>query len=89
MMAEKSTVDVYKGKLFSDWEEGINKTTKPIIAAVNGFALGKSKCLLLFVLFYPSILLIWIIFSFFFFLLQCISHISFSPLTLFISLRVV
>jgi len=40
MMAEMSTVDVYKKKLFSDWEEGIYKTTKPIIAAVNGFALG-------------------------------------------------
>jgi len=38
-MAPKSYMDVYMGKMFSQWE-GVSNTRKPIIAAVNGFALG-------------------------------------------------
>jgi len=38
-MAPKSFMDVYQGRIFSAWEE-MNKVSKPIIAAVNGYALG-------------------------------------------------
>jgi len=39
MMAPKNFMDVYKGKLFSNWDK-LKQIRKPIIAAVNGFALG-------------------------------------------------
>jgi len=39
MMAPKSFMDVYKGKLFGNWDK-MKQIRKPIIAAVNGFALG-------------------------------------------------
>ena len=38
-MAGKNTVDMWKVDQFSTWDQ-INKTRKPIIAAVSGFALG-------------------------------------------------
>lgn len=38
-MAGKSTIDMWKTDQFSTWDQ-INKTRKPIIAAVSGFALG-------------------------------------------------
>lgn len=38
-MAGKGTVDMWKVDQFSTWDQ-INKTRKPIIAAVSGFALG-------------------------------------------------
>ena len=38
-MAGKTTVDMWKTDQFSTWDQ-INKTRKPIIAAVSGFALG-------------------------------------------------
>ena len=38
-MAGKSTIDMWKVDQFSTWDQ-INKTRKPIIAAVSGFALG-------------------------------------------------
>lgn len=38
-MAGKTTVDMWKVDQFSTWDQ-INKTRKPIIAAVSGFALG-------------------------------------------------
>ncbi len=38
-MAGKGTVDMWKIDQFSTWDQ-INKTRKPIIAAVSGFALG-------------------------------------------------
>jgi enoyl-CoA hydratase len=38
-MAGKGTVDMWKTDQFSTWDQ-INKTRKPIIAAVSGFALG-------------------------------------------------
>ena len=40
MMSEKSFVDVYTEKLFANEGERFNKTRKPIIAAVSGYALG-------------------------------------------------
>jgi len=40
MMSEKSFVDVYSEKLFASEGERFNKTRKPIIAAVSGYALG-------------------------------------------------
>lgn len=39
MMASLSYMDVQKGKMFQEWDR-IMKVSKPIIAAVNGFALG-------------------------------------------------
>jgi len=39
MMAPKNYMDVYKGKLFGNWDK-MKQIRKPIIAAVNGFALG-------------------------------------------------
>lgn len=38
-MAGKGTIDMWKTDQFSTWDQ-INKTRKPIIAAVSGFALG-------------------------------------------------
>lgn len=38
-MAGKGTIDMWKVDQFSTWDQ-INKTRKPIIAAVSGFALG-------------------------------------------------
>jgi len=38
-MAPKSYMETFNGRMFSQWE-GINHIRKPIIAAVNGFALG-------------------------------------------------
>ncbi len=38
-MAGKTTIDMWKVDQFSTWDQ-INKTRKPIIAAVSGFALG-------------------------------------------------
>ena len=38
-MAGKGTIDMWKVDQFSTWDQ-INKTKKPIIAAVSGFALG-------------------------------------------------
>jgi enoyl-CoA hydratase len=38
-MAGKTTIDMWKTDQFSTWDQ-INKTRKPIIAAVSGFALG-------------------------------------------------
>lgn len=38
-MAGKNTIDMWKVDQFSTWDQ-INKTKKPIIAAVSGFALG-------------------------------------------------
>lgn len=38
-MAGKTTVDMWKTDQFSTWDQ-INKTRKPIIAAVSGFVLG-------------------------------------------------
>jgi len=38
-MAPKTYMQVYNGKMFSQWE-GVPSIRKPIIAAVNGFALG-------------------------------------------------
>jgi enoyl-CoA hydratase/carnithine racemase len=38
-MSPKTFADVYTGKMFSSWEEML-KASKPIIAAVNGYALG-------------------------------------------------
>jgi len=38
-MAPKNYMEVYNGKMFSQWD-GVNYIRKPIIAAVNGFALG-------------------------------------------------
>ena len=38
-MAGKNTIDMWKVDQFSTWDQ-INKTRKPIIAAVSGFALG-------------------------------------------------
>lgn len=38
-MAGKGTIDMWKTDQFSTWDQ-INKTKKPIIAAVSGFALG-------------------------------------------------
>jgi len=38
-MAPKTYMGVYNGKMFSQWE-GVPSIRKPIIAAVNGFALG-------------------------------------------------
>jgi len=38
-MAGKGTIDMWKTDQFSSWDQ-INKTRKPIIAAVSGFALG-------------------------------------------------
>ena len=40
MMSEKSFVDVYTEKLFANEGERFNRTRKPIIAAVSGYALG-------------------------------------------------
>ena len=38
-MAGKNTIDMWKVDQFGTWDQ-INKTRKPIIAAVSGFALG-------------------------------------------------
>ena len=38
-MATREFVDIYKGNMFSTWDD-ITKIGKPIIAAVSGFALG-------------------------------------------------
>ncbi|GLD92140.1 hypothetical protein PINS_up000673 [Pythium insidiosum] len=38
-MANKSFVEAYKSNMFADWGD-ITKVTKPVIAAVNGYALG-------------------------------------------------
>jgi len=38
-MSEKSFIDVVKTNMFSEWDK-ITLTRKPIIAAVNGYALG-------------------------------------------------
>lgn len=38
-MKEKEFVDVYSNDMFSQWQD-ITKVSKPIIAAINGFALG-------------------------------------------------
>jgi len=38
-MAPKSYMDTFNGRMFEQWE-GVNYIRKPIIAAVNGFALG-------------------------------------------------
>lgn len=39
-MAPQSYMDVYKGDLFGAFESAVSSFRKPIIAAVNGFALG-------------------------------------------------
>ncbi|PVV00333.1 hypothetical protein BB560_005292 [Smittium megazygosporum] len=39
-MKDKSLVESYTKELLGHWTEQINKTKKPIIAAVNGYALG-------------------------------------------------
>ena len=39
-MAPKTYMDVYKGGLFQDFTDKFAKLKKPIIAAVNGYALG-------------------------------------------------
>jgi enoyl-CoA hydratase len=39
-MAPRSYMDVYKGDLFAVFERAVSTFRKPIIAAVNGFALG-------------------------------------------------
>jgi len=38
-MASKTYMEAYKADMFDAWE-GVTRTTKPVIAAVNGFALG-------------------------------------------------
>lgn len=38
-MSDKQFIDVYSGNFLSHWNR-VSKTTKPVIAAVNGFALG-------------------------------------------------
>merc|ERR1712159_313065 len=38
-MANKTYMEAYKSDMFDAWE-GVTRTTKPVIAAVNGFALG-------------------------------------------------
>jgi enoyl-CoA hydratase len=39
-MAPRSYMDVYKGDMFAAFERAVSTFRKPIIAAVNGFALG-------------------------------------------------
>jgi enoyl-CoA hydratase len=39
-MAPRSYIDVYKGDMFGAFEHAVSSFRKPIIAAVNGFALG-------------------------------------------------
>ncbi|HVY91080.1 MAG TPA: enoyl-CoA hydratase [Hyphomonadaceae bacterium] len=39
-MAPQSYMDVYKGDMFGAFEQAVSSFRKPIIAAVNGFALG-------------------------------------------------
>jgi len=39
-MAPQSYMDVYKGDMFAAFEQAVSSFRKPIIAAVNGFALG-------------------------------------------------
>jgi enoyl-CoA hydratase len=39
-MAPQSYMDVYKADLFAAFEHGVSSFRKPIVAAVNGFALG-------------------------------------------------
>ena len=39
-MAPRSYMDVYKGDMFAAFEHALSSFRKPIIAAVNGFALG-------------------------------------------------
>ena len=39
-MAPRSYMDVYKGDMFAAFEHAVSTFRKPIIAAVNGFALG-------------------------------------------------
>ncbi len=39
-MAPKSYMDVYKGDMFAAFETALSSFRKPIVAAVNGFALG-------------------------------------------------
>lgn len=38
-MADKTFADVFNNNMFADWED-ITRIGKPVIAAVNGFALG-------------------------------------------------
>jgi enoyl-CoA hydratase len=39
-MAPQSYMDVYKGDMFAEFEHAVSAFRKPIVAAVNGFALG-------------------------------------------------
>jgi enoyl-CoA hydratase len=39
-MAPRSYMDVYKGDMFGAFEQAVSSFRKPIVAAVNGFALG-------------------------------------------------
>ena len=41
-MADKNFTDLYRENLFAGWDD-FKKTRKPIIAAVNGFALGGKR----------------------------------------------
>jgi hypothetical protein len=38
-MASKTFMDVFRANMFADWKN-VAKARKPVIAAVNGFALG-------------------------------------------------
>jgi enoyl-CoA hydratase/carnithine racemase len=39
-MAPKTFMDVYRNGLFQDFTESFKQVSKPVIAAVNGYALG-------------------------------------------------